>query len=149
MKNIKKKISLKNILKILPHRFPFLLVDKVLDFKKNIFLSTLKSISANDFFFLGHFPKKFIFPGVLIIESIAQSCCLLLFYIHKSLSVKNKTYCLASIKDTSFFRPVYPGDQMIIKVYFKRRICKMYFFYGIVFVKNIIICKSTLLLSYL
>ncbi|VFP78144.1 3-hydroxyacyl-[acyl-carrier-protein] dehydratase FabZ [Buchnera aphidicola (Cinara cuneomaculata)] len=141
--------SLKDILRILPHRFPFLLIDKILDFKKNIYIRALKNITVNDFFFCGHFPKKFIFPGVLIIESIAQSCGILLFYYKKNNCIKKKICCLTGIYNTRFIHPVYPGDQMIIKTCFKKQLGGIYLFKGIVTVKKLIVCQSTLSLSFL
>ncbi|WP_075433762.1 3-hydroxyacyl-ACP dehydratase FabZ [Buchnera aphidicola] len=146
---MKHTLSLNSILKILPHRFPFLLIDKVLDYKKNKYLYALKNITENDFFLRGHFPNNFIFPGVLIVESVAQSSGLLLFYCDDNGYKQGHTFCLAGIKNTKFITPVYPGDQMIIKVFFKKKICNIYLFQGIVVVNRIIACKSTISLSHL
>lgn len=65
--------DIEKILEILPHRFPFIFIDRIIFFKKDVSLNALKNISANDFFLYGHFPKKLIFPGVFIIEAIAQA----------------------------------------------------------------------------
>ncbi|VFP79166.1 3-hydroxyacyl-ACP dehydratase FabZ [Buchnera aphidicola] len=149
MKDLKYILNINDILKILPHRFPFLLIDKILDYKKKKYIHTLKNITANDFFFFGHFPEKFIFPGVLIIESIAQSSSVLLFYYKNNVKKSKKTCCLAGVNNTTFIHPVYPGDQMIVEVFFKRKLLEVYFFYGVVLVNNIIVCKSTISLSFL
>ncbi|WP_154028481.1 hypothetical protein [Buchnera aphidicola] len=99
------------------------------------------------FFFFGHFPKKLIFPGVLIVESIAQSSGLLLFYHKTNNYVKKKICYLTGIYNTRFIRPVYPGDQMIIKIFFKKQLCSIYLFKGIVMVKKNIVCQSTISLA--
>ncbi|WP_332835143.1 hypothetical protein [Buchnera aphidicola] len=100
-------------------------------------------------FFFGHFPKKFIFPGVLIVESIAQSSGILLFHYKNNTKINKKICCLTGIYNTKFIHPVYPGDQMIIEVHFKKKLFGIYFFYGIVCVNKIIVCKSTVSLSFL
>lgn len=145
MIRIKNFISIEKILDYLPHRFPFLLIDKIIDYKKNFFLYALKNITANDFIF-GHFPKKFIFPGVLIVESIAQASGILSI-ISKNIRFNQKFFYLVSIQNAFFIHPVYPGDQMIIKILYKKRRLDFDKFYGIALVNDIIVCKTTLLLS--
>ncbi|VFP84917.1 3-hydroxyacyl-[acyl-carrier-protein] dehydratase FabZ [Buchnera aphidicola (Cinara splendens)] len=149
IKSIKHVFNLNDILRILPHRFPFLLIDRILEFKKKLYICALKNITANDFFFFGHFPKKYIFPGVLIVESIAQSSGFLLTYSKKNTTVNSKICGLTGIYDTSFINPVYPGDQMIIKSCFKKKLSGIYIFSGIVMVKKNIVCKSTISLAFL
>ncbi|VFP83643.1 3-hydroxyacyl-[acyl-carrier-protein] dehydratase FabZ [Buchnera aphidicola (Cinara laricifoliae)] len=149
LKDSKYNFSINDILRILPHRFPFLLIDRILDFKKDLYICALKNITMNDFFFFGHFPKKLIFPGVLIIESIAQSGGLLLFHHKQNDCINKKICCLTGIYNTRFIRPVYPGDQMIIKIYFKKQLCGIYLFKGKVTVQETIVCQSTISLSFL
>ncbi|VAX76467.1 3-hydroxyacyl-ACP dehydratase FabZ [Buchnera aphidicola] len=140
--------NISDILKILPHRFPFILIDKILDYKKKIYIKALKNITANDFFFMGHFPKNFIFPGILMVESIAQVSSLLLLFHEKNQFLKKKKLSLSSIKNTRFIHPVYPGDQMLIEVFLKKKLFNFYFFDGSIIVDNIVICKSTISLSF-
>ncbi|WP_082253723.1 3-hydroxyacyl-ACP dehydratase FabZ family protein [Buchnera aphidicola] len=101
------------------------------------------------FFFFGHFPKKYIFPGVLIVESIAQSSGFLLMYSKKNTAFSNKICGLTGIYKTSFINPVYPGDQMIVESYFKKELSGIYVFSGIVMVKKKIVCRSTISLALL
>ena len=100
------------ILEKVPHRYPFLMIDKVLDQKTRQQIKTLKNVSINEPFFRGHFPEKPIMPGVLIMESMAQSACLLILE-----HIENpKQYLVYLSKVTNFriFKNVLPGDQMII-----------------------------------
>ncbi|WP_343128763.1 3-hydroxyacyl-ACP dehydratase FabZ [Buchnera aphidicola (Kurisakia onigurumii)] len=120
-----KKILKKNeVLNLLPHKYPFLLVDKIIEYKNNNFIKTIKNITLNDFFFEGHFPSYPIFPGVLIIESMAQSSTLLL-YKNNPYWVKKKFFPLIKINNASFKFPVYPGDQIIIDIFLQKTFKKL------------------------
>jgi len=103
------------ILKYVPHRYPFLLIDRVLAFEENQSVTTLKSISANEEIFQGHFPGRPIFPGVLIIENMAQSACFLLVRSCGGLQ-QDKVYYLGKVKNASFHKPVVPGDQLLTSI---------------------------------
>jgi len=104
------------ILEHLPHRYPFLLVDRVLSVEpgKNIF--ALKNVTINEPFFPGHYPHHPVMPGVLIIEAMAQAAALLSFKSMGSKPDDNSVYYFAGIDGARFKRPVIPGDQLIIKV---------------------------------
>ena len=111
---MKQKLSMGEILKLLPHRYPFLLVDKILELEENKIVG-LKNVTINEPFFQGHFPGHPIMPGVLIIEAMAQTGGVLIF--SKSIEAnKGKIPLFASIDKAKFKKPVYPGDQLIIKV---------------------------------
>jgi len=110
----KKPLDIGDILKILPHRFPFLLIDRVLDIERMKRIVALKNVTANEPFFQGHFPEKPIMPGVLIVEAIAQAGGLLLLT-----EVPNRDELLmvfTGIEKARFRRPVVPGDQLRIEV---------------------------------
>src|SRR5579863_4388884 len=102
------------IQKILPHRYPFLLVDTVLEIERLKRLVSLKNVSINEGFFQGHFPGKPVMPGVLILESMAQTGGLLL--LQEIPDREKKLLYLASMSDVKFRRPVVPGDQLRIEV---------------------------------
>ncbi len=109
--------NIKKILKTLPHRYPFLLIDRILDFKISNYLKVLKNCTINEPFFQGHFFKNPIFPGVLIIEAMAQAVAIL---IHKStggLNI-NKLYYFVGIEHARFKKNVIPGDQIFIEVFY-------------------------------
>ena len=108
------QLDIQEIKKILPHRFPFLLVDRVIDLKPNEKLIAIKNVSVNEHYFVGHFPEEKVMPGVLIIEAMAQAGCIY-FYYSKDLVGKNVVYYLGKVQ-ARFFSPVVPGDQLKMEV---------------------------------
>ena len=107
--------DIEEIMKNVPHRYPFLLIDRVLDFKANESVTTLKNITINEAQFQGHFPQKPIFPGVYIIENMAQASCFLLAKSAGGVD-ESKVYFLGKVSKVSFMKPVVPGDQLITTV---------------------------------
>lgn len=110
------QLDFEEIKKLIPQRFPFIMIDKVLDVHPGKEVTTVKNISGNDIFFLGHFPDKAIMPGALIIEAMAQTA-IILFAVgsEREPTAKKPIYFLGSVK-ARFFHPVVPGDQLKIKV---------------------------------
>jgi len=109
-------MTLEEIKEYLPHRFPFLLIDRVVAFEKDKRVVALKSVTANEPFFPGHFPHYAVMPGVLIVEAMAQAAAVLSL---KSLGYKNDgkwVYYFVGIDGARFKRPVVPGDQLTIEV---------------------------------
>ena len=109
-------MDINEIRKYLPHRYPFLLVDRVTEFELGKSIVAYKNITVNEPYFLGHFPDHPIFPGVLIIEAMAQAAAILSF---KTMGVKptdDAVYYFAGIDGARFKRPVEPGDQLILEV---------------------------------
>lgn len=103
------------ILNLLPHRYPFLLVDRILDYVPDESVRAVKNLTYNESFFQGHFPSKPVMPGVLIIEALAQAAGLLTF---KSLGITvedNVLFYLANVDKAKFKRPVVPGDQLVLE----------------------------------
>ncbi|HOP95495.1 MAG: 3-hydroxyacyl-ACP dehydratase FabZ [Dictyoglomaceae bacterium] len=119
-----------DILKVLPHRFPFLLVDKVLDFKEGEMIRAVKNVSYNDYFFMGHFPEKPIMPGVLIIEAMAQTAGL---FLYLSYAEKKENYAayLTGVDNMKFRKPVFPGDQLILEVKLEKSLQNIFKFHGL------------------
>ena len=100
------------ILKVIPHRYPFLLVDRILDKDNKKEISTLKNVTINEQFFQGHFPGKPVMPGVLLLESMAQSACLIILdYIDNP--DENLVY-LSKVSNFRILKNVIPGDQIVI-----------------------------------
>jgi len=115
------------ILKFLPHRFPFLLVDRVLSMEPSKRIVALKNVSCNEWFFQGHFPDVRIMPGVLVIEALAQAGGILLF--NSIPDPHTKFVLLSKIDNTKFRRPVVPGDQLRLEcdlLKFKGRFCQLH-----------------------
>lgn len=108
-------MDIHQVLSLLPHRYPFLLVDKVIDFRIDDYLIALKNVSYNEPFFMGHFPVRPIMPGVLIVEAMAQATGLLAM-ASRPAEVGNKLYYFVGIDKARFKRPVEPGDQLIMEV---------------------------------
>jgi beta-hydroxyacyl-ACP dehydratase FabZ len=119
-------IDLQGILDLLPHRYPILLVDRILDFEPKQWIRGLKNISFNEQIFQGHFPARPVFPGVYILEAMAQTGgCLLLQDIEDR---ARKVIYFMGIDGAKFRKPVLPGDQLVMEVkvvQLKGRICKM------------------------
>ncbi|MBE3035495.1 MAG: 3-hydroxyacyl-ACP dehydratase FabZ [Candidatus Atribacteria bacterium] len=109
---MKQKLSIGEILDLLPHRYPFLLVDKILEQEGNKIVG-VKNVTINEPFFQGHFPGHPVMPGVLIIEAMAQTGAVLMFSKAEN---KGKIPLFAGIDKARFKKPVYPGDRLIIKV---------------------------------
>ncbi len=137
-------LDIEEILELLPHRYPFLLVDRVLDFEEHKFLRAVKNISVNEPLFQGHFPGKPIFPGVLILEAMAQATGILAFKSVGKLE-PGELYYFAGIDEARFKRPVVPGDQMIMEVTFEKTRRGLTRFKGVAMVSNKIVCEATML----
>jgi 3-hydroxyacyl-[acyl-carrier-protein] dehydratase len=112
--NNKDLLDIEKILKILPHRYPFLLVDRVLKLEKGKSIIAIKNVTYNEDFFQGHFPRLKVMPGVLIVEALAQAGGILL---HRSVPNPEKVLVyLSTIDKAKFRRPVVPGDQLRLEV---------------------------------
>ncbi|HMS63613.1 MAG TPA: bifunctional UDP-3-O-[3-hydroxymyristoyl] N-acetylglucosamine deacetylase/3-hydroxyacyl-ACP dehydratase [Ignavibacteria bacterium] len=114
------------ILEIMPHRYPFLLVDRIIDIEVNKRIVGIKNVTFNEPFFNGHFPNKRVMPGVLIVEAMAQ--CGFILVLNSLDDPENKMAYFASIEKVKFRKPVTPGDQLVFEMYllsFKRGICKI------------------------
>ena len=115
-------LDIHEILKHLPHRYPFLLIDRVLEYEVDSYLIALKNVTHNEPYFTGHFPQRPVMPGVLILEALAQATGVLAFKSTGRIPDENSLYYFVGIDRARFKRPVEPGDQLILKVdYVKRK----------------------------
>ena len=115
---IKTPIESAEIEKILPHRYPFLLIDRVLSYtlEPEITLTGIKNVTINEPFFTGHFPENPVMPGVMILESLAQACGLLAYVAMATAGNEGGIYYLVKIDNARFTRKVVPGDQLLLEV---------------------------------
>lgn len=120
-------IDINEILDILPHRYPFLLIDKIVAYEKNTMIRGIKNVTINEPFFQGHFPGHPIMPGVLIVEAMAQVGGILAF---KSEEVNNKVVYFMGIDGARFRKPVLPGDTLELTLNVKKRRGSIWTFKG-------------------
>ena len=110
-------MDIHEVMRHLPHRYPFLLIDRVIDYKPGESLVALKNVTINEPFFPGHFPHHPVMPGVLILEALAQATGLLAFRTEDSTGVdENAIYYFVGIDNARFKQPVMPGDQLHLEV---------------------------------
>jgi 3-hydroxyacyl-[acyl-carrier-protein] dehydratase len=119
-------IDINQIMKLLPHRYPFLLVDRVLEFTPRQSITAIKNVTINEPFFQGHFPDFPVMPGVLIIEALAQTAALLTFTEEKA---DDAVYYFAGIDGARFKKPVLPGDQLVMVATYQREKAGIYKFH--------------------
>lgn len=113
-------MDIHQILKMLPHRYPILLVDRVLEVEKGKRIKAIKNVTINEDFFNGHFPHRPVMPGVLMLEALAQTAALLSFETLGEVPDDKTVYYFAGIDGARFKRPVEPGDQLILEVELER-----------------------------
>lgn len=138
-------MDIHQILKKLPHRYPLLLVDRVLEIEKGVRIRALKNVSINEPHFQGHFPHRPVMPGVLLLEALAQAATILtLVSLDAELDDNTVTY-FAGIDGARFKRPVEPGDQLVLDVTLIRAKASIYKFAGKVWVGEELACEAELM----
>jgi len=135
-------MNINRILQLVPHRYPILLVDRVLELVEAKSIKALKNVSVNEPYFQGHFPEFPVMPGVLILESLAQASALLAFSQEQK---KDTVYYFAGIDNARFKKPVTPGDQLILNAEVVRNKAGIWKFYAFATVDNEIVAQADLL----
>jgi len=138
-------MDIHQILKQLPHRYPFLLVDRVLELDKGKRIKALKNVTINEPFFTGHFPHRPVMPGVLMLEAMAQAAALLAFDLQGVTPDDKTVYYFAGIDGARFKRPVEPGDQLIMEVTLERLKAGVFKFKGVARVEGNMVCEAELM----
>jgi 3-hydroxyacyl-[acyl-carrier-protein] dehydratase len=123
-------MDIQRVLSLLPHRYPFLLIDRVVDLKPDEYLIALKNVTFNEPFFAGHFPVRPVMPGVLIVEAMAQATGLLAMESRPNEVGEKALYYLAGIDKARFKRTVEPGDQLTLDVRLTKVRRGIWFFTG-------------------
>ena len=144
-------LEIEDIKKLIPHRYPFLYVDRVIELTENS-ISAIKSISINEHFFQGHFPNEPIMPGVLILEALAQTAGIkVIYYLHEMQKKKNPdnvelkpSMYLLGMEKVKFRKKVVPGDQLKLVVHSKPSTSSRQFFDCIAYVKEDVVCQASM-----
>ncbi|WP_136798277.1 MULTISPECIES: 3-hydroxyacyl-ACP dehydratase FabZ [Desulfosediminicola] len=140
-------IDIVGIMDLVPHRYPFLLVDRVLDMKVGEEVTALKNVTINEQFFQGHFPGKPVMPGVLILEGLAQVGCIMTFYADQD-AIGNKLIFFAGIDKARFRKPVVPGDQLIYKVKLLKKKRNIMVMEAKAYVDDALVAEAEMMASY-
>ncbi len=143
----KEQLDIEKILEVLPHRYPFLLVDRVLELEKGKSIIAIKNVTYNEPFFQGHFPLKKVMPGVLIIESVAQAGGILLY--HSIPEPEKVLVFLSAINNAKFRKPVIPGDQLRLEAELTKLRKKVAFLKGEAYVDGEIVAEGEIVASLL
>lgn len=138
-------MNIHEILKYLPHRYPLLLVDKVISYEAGKDIVALKNVSINEPFFSGHFPHYPVMPGVLIVEALAQAAAILTFRAEDTISKDNTVYYFVGIDGVRFKKPVMAGDQLILKVTIERKIKGLWKYSARAEVEGQLVTEATLM----
>lgn len=138
-------LDTKEIVKILPHRYPFLLVDKIIEFEKDKRIVGIKNVTINEPFFIGHFPENPVMPGVLMVEAMAQVGGILVLKSREEYGKKDVYF--AAIKEAKFKKVVTPGDQLRIEVELVGHKKNLYFFKGKITVDGVLAVESEFVAS--
>lgn len=140
-------LNITKILELLPHRYPFVLVDRVLDYQESDYLIAIKNVTINEPFFMGHFPDNPIMPGVLMLEALAQAGGLL-FGLSRTPSEGHKfLYYFAGVDSAKFKQVVTPGDQLRLEVKLEKHKRDFWWMHGEVIVDGKLACSATLMSS--
>jgi 3-hydroxyacyl-[acyl-carrier-protein] dehydratase len=144
-------INIKEILEYLPHRYPFVLVDRILDYTVGESIQALKNVTINELFFAGHFPNNPVMPGVLILEAMAQSMGILVFKTLEAEGLQrtpNDIFYFAGIDKVRFKQPVIPGDQLMMNVTILKRKREIIKASAVATVQGNVVCSAELMIAY-
>jgi 3-hydroxyacyl-[acyl-carrier-protein] dehydratase len=138
-------LDIHEILQHLPHRYPFLLIDRVLEYVPESHLIGIKNVSFNEPYFTGHFPQRPVMPGVLILEALAQATGILAFKTVARIPDKNSLYYFVGIDNARFKLPVEPGDQLRLEVKYIKRMRGIWKFTGSATVEGNLVCEAEIM----
>lgn len=144
MSDQNKDFSIDGILKLLQHRYPFVFVDRVISIKEGESIECIKNLTYNEPFFEGHFPKKAIMPGVLMIEALAQAAGILIL---QNSEVKEKLFFLAGVDKARFKKMAFPGDRLHLHAHLEKKKKQVYVFNTYVEVDRVKIMQANLLIA--
>lgn len=137
-------LDIEEIMRLLPHRFPFLLVDRVVSYEPNKTISAYKNVTYNEPYFQGHFPSRPVMPGVLILEAIAQTGGLL-YMLSREESIEGQLFYFISADKVKFRKPVVPGDRLDFEISVLRMGSQTWKFKGVAFVDGVKAAEAVIL----
>jgi 3-hydroxyacyl-[acyl-carrier-protein] dehydratase len=146
------KIEINEVLRLLPHRYPFVLIDRVLDYQVGQSIKAIKNVSVNELYFTGHFPNNPIMPGVLQLEAMAQAFALLAFKTLQgegTVPTGKEIFYFAGIDKARFKQPVVPGDQLVIEITLTKNKGSIWKAKGIAKVEDQLVCSADLTAAYM
>jgi 3-hydroxyacyl-[acyl-carrier-protein] dehydratase len=138
-------MDIHEVLKFLPHRYPFLLIDRVIDIQLGKSLVALKNVTVNEMFFSGHFPERPVMPGVLILEAMAQAGGVLAYKSTNTSPEDGTLYYFAGVDKARFRRVVEPGDQLRLEVKLLRSKRNVWVLSGSAYVDDELVCSAELM----
>ncbi len=138
-------MDIQGILRKLPHRYPFLLVDRVLEIEKGVRIKALKNVTINEPFFVGHFPVRPVMPGVLMLEALAQAAAILSFDSADAEPGDDTVVYFAGIDNARFKRPVGPGDQLVLEAVIERQKAGVFRYKTRATVDGHLVCEADLM----
>jgi len=145
---LKNSLDIHKVLQLLPHRYPFLLIDRVLDYTKGEKLTAIKNVTINEPFFPGHFPTRPVMPGVLVVEAMAQACGILTNLTDDTQTSEKGVFLFVGIDKARFKRQVEPGDQLRFEVRITRKMRGIWMYEGSAFVGDELACSADLMCTY-
>ena len=145
---MKNSLDIHKVLQMLPHRYPFLLIDRVLDYTKGETLTAIKNVTINEPFFPGHFPTRPVMPGVLVVEAMAQACGILTNLSDETQTSDKGVFLFVGIDKARFKRQVEPGDQLRFEVRITCKIRGIWMYEGSAYVGEELACSADLMCTY-
>jgi 3-hydroxyacyl-[acyl-carrier-protein] dehydratase len=138
-------LNIDEVMRYLPHRYPFLLIDRVIEMELGKSITAIKNVTINEPFFTGHFPASPVFPGVLILEAMAQAAAFLSFRTANTAPEHIGVVYFVGIDKARFKKPVIPGDQLVIKLKIERHIRGIWKYSAVGEVDGLTVCEADLM----
>jgi 3-hydroxyacyl-[acyl-carrier-protein] dehydratase len=138
-------MNIHEILEHLPHRYPFVLIDRVISLEIGKEITALKNVTINEPFFPGHFPYHPVMPGVLLVEAMAQAAAILSFKTMDAKPTEDSVYYFAGIDSARFKKPVSPGDQVILNVKIDRVLKGIWKYVGVARVDGVVVAEASMM----